>query len=234
MSATQGPGVLHDYISLLPKGLHSKAGAVFYTGWRALAGPADAYILGLNPGADPASYTGSTIGWSLERTSRAELFSAYLDEAWGDRPIGKTPFQRRIQHLAALLGLDLRRTPASNLAFARSARWGSLSAEEREAWLDISWPVHARVIERLRPRAVLCLSAEAGTEVCARLGKGPLLGVPWRESNARKWRCWARRTAAGPAVLALTHPSIANWAAPATDPGPWARDILATTLRALP
>jgi uracil-DNA glycosylase len=124
--------------------------------------------------------------------------------------------QPRVRHLFKELGRDPRRTPASNVVFARTSREVDLQ-QEKASLLAACWPVHAAVIEGLGVKAILCFGGTAGTWVREALGAHDLAGT-FVEENKRRWTSRAHRNGAGQCVLTLTHPSIANWRDPRTDP----------------
>lgn len=100
-------------------GLLDEPSAVLYSGASTLVrGPV--YLLGLNPGGSESL----TIGQSIAASRREH--NCYLDEQWAPgghlQPMGQSTLQRRVQRLCAIMGLDTRKVPASNLVFTRSTR----------------------------------------------------------------------------------------------------------------
>jgi hypothetical protein len=146
---------VHDeLLSLVPRDLHAESGAVFYSGRAAFGAPSSLYLLGLNPGGDPLRQGDETIGAHIDAARRrtAELWSSYADDSWGGRPPGTAKMQPRVLHLIRGLGLDVRRTPASNVAFVRTSREADLVSRKAQL-LRACWPVHEAVIGRLGSRS---------------------------------------------------------------------------------
>lgn len=201
------------------------SGAVFYSGRAAFRIPAPLYVLGYNPGGSPTDMASATISSHTRFVLDApDEWSAYCDESWNGRQVGQSPLQKRLQHLLQGLGLDPRRTPASNLIFARSSRAASLSTDTKNL-IDMCWPVHEAVLDTLRPKAIVCFGVGTAQYVRKRLGAIQHIGV-FEEQNKRKWKSHAWKTPAGLIVFGLTHPAIANWTKPDTDPTPMVREIL--------
>ena len=200
--------------------LREISGKVFYSGRTAFSGAAPVYVLGGNPGGDPVVKAAATVGahtdFVLSDTS-AE-WSAYCDESWHGRPVGDAQLQRRLRHLLSGLDLDPRHVPASNLVFTRSRRVADLGADT-DALIEMCWPVHDAVLAMLRPRALICFGVDTGERVRKRLGASRHIGS-FEERNARRWQSNAWTTPTGLIVFGLTHPSIADWTNPLTDPSP--------------
>lgn len=133
--------------------------------------------------------------------------------------------QPRVLHMMSALGLDPRRVPASNVVFVRSAREADLE-RDKSVLLASCWPVHRAVIEGLGVRTILCMGGTAGRWVRGELGAHELVGC-FREDNLRRWTSEAHRNADGQYVVTLTHPSIAAWNNPKTDPTPLVKRVLA-------
>ena len=128
-------------------------------------------------------------------------------------------------HLLRGLDRDPRRVPASNVVFVRTAREADLAAEKR-ALLSACWPVHQAVIDGLNVRSILCFGGTAGAWVREALNAHEMTGS-FVERNAIRWTSLAHVNAEGVCVITLTHPSIAKWDAPTTDPVPFVRAMLA-------
>lgn len=202
------------------------SGAVFYSGRAAFRAPAPVYVLGYNPGGNPTDMAADTISRHTQCVLDApDAWSAYCDESWNGRHVGQSPLQKRMQHLLQGLGLDPRQTPASNLIFARSARAATLNADTKNL-IEMCWPVHNVVLATLCPKAIVCFGADTGRYVRRRLGAKQLIDV-FEERNNRKWKSHAWKTPAGLIVFGLTHPAIADWTQPDTDPSPMVQTILA-------
>lgn len=131
-------------------GLIDSPGAVLYSADATLR-PGPVYLLGLNPGGEE----GHTLRDSILR-SRAQ-HNAYLDEQWAPgghiQPMGQATLQRRVQHLCAMMGMQTREVPASNLVFTRSTRVGTHL--NFAAALPLCLPVHHIFIEAIRPRFLM-------------------------------------------------------------------------------
>jgi hypothetical protein len=111
------------------------------------------------------------------------------------------------------------------VVFVRTSREADLAAEKR-ALLNACWPVHQAVIDGLNVWTVLCFGGTAGAWVREALQANELAGS-FVERNARRWTSFAHLNAEGRCVITLAHPSIAKWDAPATDPTPFVRAMLA-------
>jgi hypothetical protein len=209
---------LERFAALVPRVLSPESGKVFYSGRRAYSSPARLYVLGVNPGGDPAKYVTETVGEHTRQVLHdlPTDWSAYRDESWEGAPPGSYRMQPRILHLFRTLGLAPGCVPASNLFFVRSSREADIAARGREL-ADLCWPFHARVLEELTPRAVLCLGATAGGYVRRRLGANRVV-AQFVEQNDRRWKSQVFEGGQGLRVIVATHPSIADWCAPSSDP----------------
>ncbi|GAB3280310.1 hypothetical protein GCM10027297_18380 [Parahaliea aestuarii] len=79
------------------------------------------------------------------------------------------------------------------------------------------WRFHEKVLELLRPKVIVCLGGTAGDYVCAKVGATTQI-EQFVEKNKRKWTSRLFSDASGTFVAVLSHPSIANWCAEASDP----------------
>jgi hypothetical protein len=131
-------------------GILYSPGAVLYSSAATLR-PGPIYLLGLNPGGAEVS----TLADSLANTRKGH--NSYLDEQWAPagrlQPIGKSTLQRRVQHLCAMLGLDTREVPASNLVFPRSTRM--ITHLDFKSALPLCLPVHEMFMKVIRPRFIM-------------------------------------------------------------------------------
>lgn len=209
---------MERFAALIPRDLLPESGKVFYSGRKAYSSPARLYVLGVNPGGDPAKYATETVAEHTRQVLHdlPADWSAYRDESWEGAPPGSYRMQPRILHLFRKLGLAPGSVPASNLFFVRSRREEHLLARRREL-SDLCWPFHARVLEELTPRAVLCLGATAGDYVRRRLGANRVV-AQFVEQNDRRWVSQVSDGARGIRVIVAAHPSIADWCAPSSDP----------------
>jgi hypothetical protein len=143
-------------------------------------------------------------------------WSAYRDEVWKGFPPGTYGMAPRVLHFFAQMHLNPGFVPCSNLVFIRSRREGDLGPQ-LQALADQCWPFHASVIELLQPRVILCLGGKAGNYVRRKLGANTL-HAEFVEQNNRRWRSQVFTSDTGRKVVVATHPSIADWTAPTTDP----------------
>jgi hypothetical protein len=216
----------HRFAALVDADLFPRSGKVFYSGRAAFSAPARLYLLGLNPGGSPLQQAGETIGRNLEAwRSRPARWSDYVDESWAGKPPGTHGMAPRVRHLFDRLSLDPREVPASNVVFVRSAREADLAAE-KEQLLDKCWRVHSAVIEKLELSTVVCFGGTAGRWVRAKVDANQKAGE-FIEKNERAWRSEAHLNRDGLCIVTATHPSIADWRNPASDPSPLIREMLA-------
>lgn len=208
-----------------------RSGAVFYSGRSAFSRPSPVYLLGLNPGGSPLLQREETIARDMDAaiTRSSDEWSAYSDDSWKGKPPGTHGLQPRVIHMFSALGLPPCRVPASNVVFVRTARESDLRRESAEL-LNACWPVHQAVIQALGVRVCLCLGRTAGRWVRERLHADEPDGE-LREANARKWLSTSHRNADGMRVMTLTHPSIADWKAPESDPTPLVQDVLSRSAK---
>jgi len=208
---------IEDLATLIPGHLLEQSGKVFYSGRVAFAGSSPLYLLGINPGGDPSSESGTIRSHTFQVLHQfPDDWSAYRDESWRGKPPATHGMAPRVLHVFRQLGLNPGSVPASNLVFVRSRREGDISPNEMRGLADACWPFHDRVIRLLRPRAILCLGSTTGNYVRERLGSSELKST-LVERNARKWRSRTFSTAGGIDVISATHPSIADWCSPAAD-----------------
>lgn len=214
------------FAALVDPGLYDRSGKVFYAGRAAFSASASLYLLGLNPGGSPVQQAEQTIGRNLEAwRSRPDRWSDYVDESWAGKPPGTYGMAPRVRHLFDKLSLDPREVPASNVVFVRTAREVDLSAEKQEL-LDKCWRVHSAIIEALEISTVVCLGRTAGRWVRAQVGANKKAGE-LIEKNQRGWRSEAHLNRDGLCIVTATHPSIADWRNPASDPSPLIGEMLA-------
>lgn len=207
-----------DLLNTVDESLHDRSGSVFNSGRRAFEAPAQLYILGLNPGGNPIAKRDHTIARNIEALRGRDWWSAYADESWRKRPAGTHGMQPRVLHLLGRLNLEPRLVPASNVVFVRTAREADL-AHEKERLLPLCWKTHAAVIERLGVRVVACFGRTAGDWVREQMGAHERVDE-LIEQNERRWSSRTHAASDGRRVVTLTHPSIADWTSPETDPTP--------------
>lgn len=223
---SNGYSMIEKFAGLIPESIWSRSGAVFYSGRAAFSRPSKVYILGLNPGGSPLAKADQTVERHTERVLKHEQseWSAYCDEAWGGCPPGKHRLQSRVHYVFDLLGMDLRLIPASNVVFVRSKRESTLDGSF-PALAEECWPFHKSVIEDLKVQTILCFGQTAGHWIADRVGARRELAVRVEE-NQRRWRSVAVTNDHGLVVVVATHPGIANWMAPASDPTPLISDAM--------
>lgn len=210
----------------IPRELFPISGKVFYSGRAAFSSPRPVYLLGFNPGGAPQTHVSETVEshTNFVLSTAPEEWSAYSDESWKGKSTGTAPLQVRVRHLLNRLGLDVRHVPGSNLIFTRSARSAHLGLD-RASLIDLCWPVHDAVLAALRPKAVICLGKSTGEKVSGRVGAKEEIDR-FCERNGRRWKSVAWRSPSGLLVFGLSHPAIADWTNPATDPSPMVSELL--------
>lgn len=212
------PLTMENFAERIPRSLLPRSGKVFYSGRTAFSFRSALYVLGVNPGGAPAAHDTETVGSHTNDVLKtyAADWSAYRDESWQGAAPGTYGMAPRVLHLFAVLGVSPGYVPCSNLVFARSNREGDLK-NEMPALVDLCWPFHAYAIATLQPKVVLCFGKTAGKHVCQKLAANRLTGE-FIEKNNRRWRSQAFTNAGGITVVVATHPSIADWTVPNTDP----------------
>lgn len=216
---------LHD---LVPKYMYDESGKVFYSGRAAFTQSSLVYLLGFNPGGDPIEQKEDTIGKNIlyALSSRENSWSAYLDECWPGAETGKSLMQINVKYLCRKLGVNPRNVPASNLIFQRARREKFLIGD-RKKFIRDCWPVHQAVIDNLSVKIIICFGKSTGNYVRKTLGATMLTGS-FVESNARRWKSDLYQNSAGQIVATLTHPGVAYWTVPATDPTELVKNIIST------
>ena len=212
--------MISEFISLIPRSVMDRSGAVFNTGRAGFSSPSPVYLLGINPGGDPDEHKLDTVAAQVEKVLRAHptKWSGFADVSWNGHPPGTFRMQPRILHFMTSLGLDVRGVPASNLVFARSTRQQTFDGDLAELARE-TWPFHQAVIDRLRVRIVACMGKTAGRFVRDMLGAHDLVDT-FVEDNNRRWQSTLHRQPGGIYVATLSHPSMADWRARASDPTP--------------
>lgn len=217
--------MITEAVSAMPKEVLDTSGAVFYSAPPAFDGCRPVYILGLNPGGDPATQAENTVRRNFQSwAEQVEPYSAYIDEIWGGSVAGEHGMQPRIRHMANALAIDLRHTPASNVVFVRSATEEKLQAKKRDL-LGACWPVHRAVIESLSSRVIICLGSTAGRWVRECMGAHEQFDS-FKETNDRGWTSTAHRSSVGTFVCTLTHPGRVDWRNPDADPAPMVKRVM--------
>lgn len=220
--------MIAEFEALIPRSdsIWNKSGAVFYSGKAAFSAPSRLYILGLNPGGDPKDkkMADCTVEKHTETVfGKPDNWSEYTDVSCGEYPL-----QRRLRYLLEELNLVPELTPASNVVFVRSRREKDIE-QDFEKYAKCCWSFHEAVIEKLKVRAVLCLGKRAGNWVLAKYGlKSTNPYKMQKEKNNRQWTNSYYISSCGIRIFVATHPSIADWTNPDTDPSPLVRDMLDT------
>lgn len=184
-------------------GLLDSPGAVLYSAASTLC-PGPVYLLGLNPGGSERATLRDSIGRS--RTGH----NAYLDEQWAPgghvQPMGQATLQRRIQNLCALMGLDTRSVPASNLVFTRSVRQGMHLDFPRA--LSLCLPVHHIFLEAIRPEFLMTFGSIDNFMGAAQVTKSES-----RSAEHGTWQAHRGRAIVGGREIAFANvPHMSLWA----------------------
>lgn len=206
-----------ELLKLVPRDLYDKSGELFHSGRTSFESPSQLYILGLNPGGNPETSTDGTVGSTLAaaRTPARHRWSSYSNESWEGREPGSHPYQRSVLHMLDQCGLDPCDVPSSNTIFVRTISDAHLTAKYELQ--RACWPIHEKVIAELSVRVVVCFGRTAGSWVRSQLGASEKVDS-YQETNARRWRSTTHSGQDGIQVVALTHPSRANWTNRAADP----------------
>ena len=214
--------MIEDFAKLIPSSQKNRSGKAFYSGRRAFESQSDIYIIGLNPGGSPKDYPKETVLRHTRKVlkSKPANWSAYRDESWNGQAKGKDIHQKRVRYLFRKVGLNARKVPTSNLIFARSSSKEKLAGDFKQMARDC-WPFHEAIIRQLEVRVVVCLGiSDTGTWVRAQLDAEDEIDS-FTEDNNRypaPWTSRCHKNADGLIVVSLSHPSVASWTSPATDP----------------
>lgn len=201
MKVRQSAGLTPEDIKcVLERALGSQmsrcSGGVLLSGVDTLR-PGSAYIMGLNPGGNPAApgYERSIFESIHDRSN----FSCYTDECWQPKCAGpedqcqhlngrkvKPEFlvkhQRNAIAIAAALGLDIAKFFSANAVFARSTRLATLKEQtghDLQEWWSACWKVHQEFLAVVRPKLIISLGY--GTNSSA-------FGLLWREATQPAYR----------------------------------------------
>ncbi len=124
--------------------------------------------------------------------------------------------QPRVLHLLEQLNLDAGEVPSSNVVFVRSQREKDIN-NQFNYLAEKCWPFHKSVIEALKPKIIICFGKTAGGFVKNKIAANKLLDE-FIENNNRNWKSQIFESEQKIKVVIATHPSIADWTAPETDP----------------
>lgn len=143
----------HDHLK--DTGVLDLSGEVLYSAAFTLR-PGPVYLLGHNPGGDDQNVDLPTVGASLDDLPNKE-WNSYVDTQWTGRggfiyAVGQAPLQLRVKWLLENLGLVSKDVAASNLIFPRSRDAASSRFHE---FSNICWPVHADILDIVRPQMVI-------------------------------------------------------------------------------
>ncbi|MGE5457480.1 MAG: hypothetical protein ACM3RX_03925 [Methanococcaceae archaeon] len=207
-----------EFAELLPPSLMNISGSAFYSGRNAFKGKKELYILGLNPGGSPVEQKEETLSWhtSMVLQNPNPNWSEYKNVRWDGHPPGTYGLQPRVLHMLRILELSPYEVPASNICFVRSNREKAISKDFR-TYANLCWPFHQKVIESLHIKVILCFGRRSGDYVRYKLKANKLI-EEFFEVNERKWASQVFENDDGIIVISATHPSIADWTRPETDP----------------
>ena len=106
--------------------------------------------------------------------------------------------------------------PSSNICFVRSPREKEIS-DKLNVYAELCWAFHEKVIDELGIQVILCFGKSAGRFVKNKIQADELI-YEFVEKNYRKWVTSVFKNITGQIVIVATHPSIADWTNPNTDP----------------
>ena len=210
--------MIEEFAKKIPSRFMEMSGSVFYSGRDAFSEPCDLYVLGLNPGGDSDRQAKETIRWHTDKVLKREPrdWSAYRDQKWENKPKGTYGIQPQVLHLLDRLGYPPGKVPASNVVFPRSRGANSLVGNMRQ-YAEKCWVFHQTVIDKLKPRAILCFGIQSSKFVRKKVHAKKKICC-FEERNKRRWRSRSYINDKGLIVIQLTHPSRADWRATAADP----------------
>jgi hypothetical protein len=219
--------MIEEFAKLIPESIKNLSGAVFYSGRNAFQGKKDLYIIGLNPGGADILHKDATVSRHTETIlSMANPdWSEYKDEIWGGTKPGVYGLQPRILHLLRILNLSPSEIPASNVCFVRSPREINIS-DNLDEYCELCWPFHEKVINELGIKVILCFGKSAGSFIRKKLKTNKLIDE-FVEKNDRRWSSQVFENNTGQIVIIATHPSIADWTNPNSDPSHLVKKYLA-------
>ena len=223
--------MIEELVKRIPQSMLKLPGGALHTGRQAFDSPAEIYIIGYHPGGNPAEST-ETVGEQIHRVinRKPDAWSAYLDDSWDGKPRGSQRMQRRVAHLCAGLGLDLRAIPSSHLIFPCWDAGSEPGAAVERQWAEECWSFHQAVIDRLEIRIVVCLGSYARDWALKkereRTGVMPEPVDKFVADNKWAWRSYVY-PAGDRYIVSLTHPVWSNWINPTADPTPLVRRVLA-------
>jgi len=218
-SGSNTPG-LDDFAALIPEEMLDVPGHAFYTGATGFAGQRPLYLLGLNPGGDGAE----TVRQQFQQLKAGPSgYSAYVTHTW--KPAAR--IDHNVLHLLGKLSLDPTEVPASCLVLARTRSESDL-ARDFERLAALCWPFHEAVIRTLGVKVVVCFGKRASNFVRREFGAHQEIDQ-FVERNNRGWKSATYLGPGGLKIVAVTHPSRADWRNPKADVSP----LIARALAAL-
>jgi hypothetical protein len=143
-----------------------RSGKILYSSARTLR-RGSLYILGFNPGGDPAGSDPShyTVLEALRRLPE-KTDNDYVDEVWqGATAPGGRPLQKRMRWLCDQIGQPIETVCAANLIFVRS-RTAADAGYPTTA--DICWPVHQAILAVVQPQLMLTYGSQVYQYILAR------------------------------------------------------------------
>lgn len=210
--------MIEEFAKLIPESIKNLSGAVFYSGRNAFQGKKALYIIGLNPGGSEIKQVNDTIALHTNSIilEKNDNWSEYMDGFWNGPIPGASGLQPRILHLLNKLNLSPHEVPSSNICFVRSSR-ERIIASKLVNYSELCWPFHEKVIKELKVKVILCFGKTAGRIVKRKLNANEFL-EEFIEANNRRWRTQVFQNSTRQVVIVASHPSIADWTNPNTDP----------------
>ena len=78
-----------ELLRYIPESCKHESGAVFNSGRLAFSCSSPLYVLGLNPGGDPAKHKTQTVLWNIDKVAaRPEDWCEFRDESWDQKGPG--------------------------------------------------------------------------------------------------------------------------------------------------
>ena len=211
--------VIAGLLDAIPESLRNVSGSAMSSGLNSWTNPSPVYLLGYNPGGDPGEDTVYGNALDLIHNCKPD-HSPYVDESWLVRGhqygAGEAPMQVRVRYLLDSLGLDPGSVPTSNIIYARSAVAADLDKRQALEWANLCWPFHARMIDQLRVRVVVCYGGQAAAFVRTKLFAHTHVET-YREQSGRRWSSHVH-TGPGATVVQLAHPGRSKWTSADADP----------------
>jgi hypothetical protein len=205
---------LRDFAKQRLASIASRSGRILYSAAATLR-PGPIYLLGLNPGGDPATHH-DTVAQSLNELP-SRTFNAYIDESWAGQPLGCSRLQRRVRWLLERLGLNVREVCAANLIFVRSS---NSTGSGYPTTAELCWPVHEHILRIVQPRAIVAFGNSGVSPfrfLQAHYGAQTLASFP---SGHGTWSCFGFTAPTGIKVVGLPHlsryainkhPEVVGW-----------------------